>query len=350
MLHVTNFTESSASFTSLEELMRQALLLYKWRKEHVPELSDNDAVLMFVRGFLSKRFPTEEERQGIDALEVMLTARTAWLLRWVELAFPRVRMGHQLAALLMATTISPSEISHVMPPWPSFVIEVPTTVLPIRVKPDTDVFAEVLRIHVNADFLPGRFTDGPHWSLELSGPGIEVHRIGSLTELATPRQKRDSATSFVTMNEVRIDPLDQPLPLERELFGEEYDWNHEERVASLAARLVVGVCVLMTERAEFSDRRVRMSTPLGSFARRLGADPESRLYTLTRPVRIDVRPSLDVFLRGDSRTPTVQSLVAGHHKRQPCGPGGLDRKWIYVEPYWRGPEDGPIAVRPHTHP
>jgi hypothetical protein len=148
----------------------------------------------------------------------------------------------------------------------------------------------------------------------------------------------------------RIDPVDKPLPFERQLFGEWYDCNHEERVAVLAARLVVGVCVLMTERAEFTERRVRMSSPLGLFARRLGTDPESRLYTLCRPVRVDVRPSLDAFLRGTSRTPTVQSLVAGHHKRQPYGPGGSERKWIYVEPYWRGPEDGPIAVRPHVHP
>ena len=24
-----------------------------------------------------------------------------------------------------------------------------------------------------------------------------------------------------------------------------------------------------------------------------------------------------------------------------------DRRWIHVEPYWRGPEDAPIALRSH---
>lgn len=30
--------------------------------------------------------------------------------------------------------------------------------------------------------------------------------------------------------------------------------------------------------------------------------------------------------------------------RQVIEPGA---KWIHVEPFWRGPEDGPIAIRPH---
>lgn len=29
------------------------------------------------------------------------------------------------------------------------------------------------------------------------------------------------------------------------------------------------------------------------------------------------------------------------------GTGGLLRKWIHVEPYWRGGEDAPIAVKTH---
>jgi hypothetical protein len=45
--------------------------------------------------------------------------------------------------------------------------------------------------------------------------------------------------------------------------------------------------------------------------------------------------------------PSVQCLVRGHWKRQPCGHELQDRKWIQIEPYWRGPEDAPIAVRSH---
>jgi hypothetical protein len=33
-----------------------------------------------------------------------------------------------------------------------------------------------------------------------------------------------------------------------------------------------------------------------------------------------------------------QHIVRGHFKEQPCGPKGQNRKTIWIEPYWRGPE------------
>jgi hypothetical protein len=37
----------------------------------------------------------------------------------------------------------------------------------------------------------------------------------------------------------------------------------------------------------------------------------------------------------------VRTLVSGHWKRQVHGEGRLLRKWIFVSPFWRGPEEGP---------
>lgn len=36
-------------------------------------------------------------------------------------------------------------------------------------------------------------------------------------------------------------------------------------------------------------------------------------------------------------------LVRGHWRRQPCGPRNTERKIIWVEPFFRGPEDGPVS-------
>lgn len=38
---------------------------------------------------------------------------------------------------------------------------------------------------------------------------------------------------------------------------------------------------------------------------------------------------------------TVRTMVAGHWKRQPYGEGRALRKWIHIEPFWRGPETAP---------
>jgi hypothetical protein len=39
----------------------------------------------------------------------------------------------------------------------------------------------------------------------------------------------------------------------------------------------------------------------------------------------------------------VRSLTSGHWKRQACGEKGKERKLIWIEPYWRGPEAAPIT-------
>lgn len=45
--------------------------------------------------------------------------------------------------------------------------------------------------------------------------------------------------------------------------------------------------------------------------------------------------------------PAIQRLVRGHHKRQVVGIGRSGRRVIWIEPYWRGPEDAPILTRPY---
>jgi hypothetical protein len=50
---------------------------------------------------------------------------------------------------------------------------------------------------------------------------------------------------------------------------------------------------------------------------------------------------LEAAESGAGATLTVRVRVQGHWKRQPCGEGRQDRKVIWVQPHWRGPEDGP---------
>lgn len=43
-----------------------------------------------------------------------------------------------------------------------------------------------------------------------------------------------------------------------------------------------------------------------------------------------------------------QQLVRGHLKSQPYGPKHSLRKIIWIEPYWKGPEEAPIRVQQHV--
>jgi hypothetical protein len=50
---------------------------------------------------------------------------------------------------------------------------------------------------------------------------------------------------------------------------------------------------------------------------------------------------------GTGRKLDVRFLVRGHWRNQPCGKGRRDRKLIFIEPFWKGPELGPIINKKH---
>ena len=70
-------------------------------------------------------------------------------------------------------------------------------------------------------------------------------------------------------------------------------------------------------------------------------------YTVVRPVVLDCRVAVRDYIAGGGKSPTVRSLVRGHWRNQVHGPRNSLRKWIHVEPFWRGPDGAPVAVRPH---
>jgi hypothetical protein len=180
--------------------------------------------------------------------------------------------------------------------------------------------------------------------------GVEIIRAGYLEDAVTQRGKRElekKELRRVPEVEYPWEPKDIRVG-DDEDFWEGYDRSQEERISTLLGRLVIGACVFMTERANYKEKVVRMDRSLTPFAARAGKKPESRVFTVGKPVKIDFRLAVKAYIEGKRGPLTVQSLVAGHHKHQAHGPGGADRKWIYVAPYWRGPDDGPILVRAHV--
>lgn len=57
-----------------------------------------------------------------------------------------------------------------------------------------------------------------------------------------------------------------------------------------------------------------------------------------------MREMYDHQRRGENGNPLrVRTLVAGHHQRYAVGKGRTERVWKWIAPYWRGPEDAPVA-------
>lgn len=74
-----------------------------------------------------------------------------------------------------------------------------------------------------------------------------------------------------------------------------------------------------------------------------------RVHDVGRSVKID--PTLVRYARAGAREIALQIkrrfIVRGHYRNQAHGPGHRDRKTIWIEPFWKGPEEGAKIM--HTY-
>lgn len=75
-------------------------------------------------------------------------------------------------------------------------------------------------------------------------------------------------------------------------------------------------------------------------------------YMISAPVEVDLRENVAAALEDERlgrkhASPKVQFLVRGHPRMQVHGEGRALRKKIWVQPFWKGPAEGRILLRPH---
>lgn len=252
----------------------------------------------------------------------MWMGQVQFMYPWAKSGFQRVQVTPAFASALMCTTYEKTMGLDIKPPWDAFVIEVPQGLLP---------FGNAWVTHIHVAKLDSNLSGS-----KILGAGWVIQALTSsghyLSELA-----QHFAAFFDTNPDMKVGP------------GRE-DGDERFRLTLLCTRLIAGITTALTERAFYKAVDVKMSPREAGQARRMSLVPRSHLYRFTRPVKVDLRNEVRSFiLSGNLKKPlSVQILVVGHWKRQVHGTGREQRKWIFVEPYWRGPEDMPIAVRPHA--
>lgn len=254
-----------------------------------------------------------------------------FMAKWAQSGFPCVEPSAKLAASFAATSIAEDHADAMIVPWPCFAVGVPgATVTDHAGRPiDLILFTECDPRDVGDDggsafnrfnmlcmsgLLPIAFSSEPalggFCNRYLTGDiddGVAIHESGGVT-----------------------------------VVRDEHQAAFESRFSLATGRILAGTI------AELTDPRFSKAIRVGPVAPKLKrGEPRSWVIRMTRDVRVDCREWLREYLSGTGKKLTVQSMVRGHWKRQPAGPGGLERRLIHVEPYWRGPEDAPIAVRSH---
>ena len=252
--------------------------------------------------------------------------------RWAEGAFPLISLGHKYAAALLVTHASEEAVKAARPPFPSFLIEVPEGLIACR--EESGALSDVLAIFVVKTEYHSRGLDWAWAYVSCSAHGTTLYRFG---------------VDACWLLESNVGPVDASFD---DCFNGELT-DIDERAMALIGRLVIYVCLAFSDPTNVQapkDRpeRHRINS---AFKGRTEPTPTARVYVLSRPVRHDFRDRVRAYMQGKARSaPNVQVLVAGHHKMQPHGPNSSLRKLIWLEPYWRGAEDAPIAFRPHQFP
>jgi hypothetical protein len=238
-----------------------------------------------------------------------------WSVIWAGCAFPRVVVGHRLAASLMATDPGEDMAALAVAPWPAYLIEVPGDLVP----------------------------------LEINGKPV------SLDVVAVGRDKGNGRTSCAIMSKTSNQTLCMPVTLPVPSLDDDREaWQREledpaatkqplQRVAHCFVRLIVGVELEMSNPAN-------VKAPQPPKRRKKGGESKAgrRVHRLVREVSVDCRAAIRDYVQGRRQTaPSVRQLKRGHWKRQAHGPRSNLRKWIQIEPYWSPKEEGPIVIRPH---
>ena len=288
------------------------------------DLSLEEGVELYIRSVLGLRIGVDiDDPELLKYIDASGISQSIWAVDWINSACSVIKVGYKYAAAAMATTISKQVCEALEPPWQAFCIELPHQFI--------DCLDEVSNKRVWLDSILvrrsyARSRGMPAWTFIAISSSSTIS-LWKLNVTAAELAEEDSFISTLPGN----------------MATEE-----DSRKLIMLGRLVLNVVLDMTNKSSY-----RQLSKAGKFDRptRVGKvvePPKTLFFEMRRPITIDLRAEIKEYLAtGVGSSPKVRTLVMGHRKNQPCGPQGKDRKIIWVEPYWRGPDGAPIAIHAH---
>lgn len=241
-----------------------------------------------------------------------------WAAEWSRLSFPIVQMAHRYAAALMCTEVPPVEDASIRPPWPHFLVSVPSGLLSI-VDSSSGVQVDVDRIACTHH--------AGNWS-------IVVLTVNPM--IAIPW--RDTAFLRSTLPN---DPA-AVFPDHQEALDKQ-----DDRVLLCCGRLLLNLCLAFSDPQNVRQLGKGHKQRHGHQALPREPDTTHRIFEIGRPVTVDCREYVRSFVVGDRGRLAVRALVRGFWRNQPHGPANSLRRRQWIEPYWKGDVGAPILTRPH---
>lgn len=236
--------------------------------------------------------------------------------RWKLNGFPVFKPTHKLAASLMATHVPSDHLDEIKTPFSSFLIEVPQGLIPGC--PVTHM--GVIHSDTSETCDGSRFR---YWVVRMTHNVANIFdgmEFGSLAEFEENSERLGVGDKLLARLVINV-MIEAEQPSVR------------EEILKVRKRLKDG--------EEPSVQKQKKVKKEDAAAKAWGID-------LRRDIKVDVRTWVSDYVKHGGKSPSVQTLVRGHQKRQRHGSRGELRKWIHIAPYWRGPEDAPVVVRGHV--
>jgi len=123
-----------------------------------------------------------------------------------------------------------------------------------------------------------------------------------------------------------------------------------EAFAGIVRNLIRGACLALSNPEDFRKENQHGPTARASHKSNRHGPPDLQQarFLLSAPVKVDLREHLRGVLSGrKGASPTVQFLVRGHWRNQAHGPKNTLRKTMWIQPFWKGPEESRILLRQH---
>lgn len=321
----------SSITTTKEGLMRTGQSW--WEQSYKDATSDKDAI---------DRYYAFAKAQG-DPFSGIATQAPNCLInysaaRWADQGFPTVTMGEKLCAALCGTEIPKEWYDEIKAPWKAFVIDIPQSDPPLITVYDPEQQRRTRATRVLVQHVVAEDGYEEWWWMLFSEFDQHFWREGTVSEVLHPVEFRDRETERYRLH------------AGEDAFSDEV--RQDERIYHLVSRLIFNTILTLTdpERVKVhGSSHKRWEAQGGKPLRRAGVVPEQRVFIIGKPIKLDCREAMRDYLEGSKKSfkVTTQFLVHGHWRWQPYGPKHSLRRRQWIEPFWKGPEDGVIPVRDH---
>jgi hypothetical protein len=252
--------------------------------------------------------------------------KALFLARWAHDGFPRVIAGsHKYAASLMCTRITEDVVEDIPIPWKAFMVVVPQGLLQHGAN--------------NYDRIYWHTIEAEDGSTSIT---IDIDSSDGQAPILCHR-----AVGTSVKETLFLDPFAQKSNLVftdcegNDHCGDELAATWEKKIHLLSSRLVFGLLCGMAYGTRFTSKETN--------AKHVGTSreaPKHRVVVVGGPIDVDCRPAIHQYMATHQKhsAPSVQTLVRGHYKRQVVGMLRSGRRIVWIQPYWRGPEDAPIMT------